>query len=79
MAVKKNDDQETAAVDIAPAKEFEMSGAPIQTAPKVDASHPAVDEDPRADTSKAQNRIDFNDPTLSSEDAVAKALGAKGE
>ena len=42
---------------------FEASGAP---AVDVDAntSHPALDADPRANTSAEQNRIDFNDPAF---------------
>lgn len=60
---------------IAPATEFEASGAPHQIVGDVDPGHPAVDNDPRAGTSVEQNRIDFNDPTLSGADAVAKNLG----
>lgn len=65
--------------NIAPATEFAPSGAPIQIVPDVDPSHPAVDNDPRKDTTLDQNRIDFNDPTLTSEEAVAKNLGIKVE
>lgn len=63
----------------APAKEFAPSGAPIQTNDQVDPNEPAVDADPRAGTSEEQNRIDFNDPTLSGAEAVAKNLGLKAE
>ncbi|MCP1200060.1 hypothetical protein [Notoacmeibacter sp. MSK16QG-6] len=60
-----------------PATEFTPAGAPVQTVTDVDASHPAVDNDPRADTSAEQNAIDFNDPNKSGEDAVAENLGMK--
>ena len=62
----------------APAKEFAPSGAPIQPT-QVDPNEPAVDADPREGTSEEQNRIDFNDPTLSGAEAVAKNLGLKVE
>ncbi|TDK35682.1 hypothetical protein E2F50_13160 [Rhizobium deserti] len=64
--------------DIAPATEIDPSGAPAQIVPDVDLSHPAVDADPRKGTTVAQNRIDFNDPTLSDGEAVAKMLRAQG-
>lgn len=60
---------------VAPATEFEASGAPHQIVDDVDPSHPAVDNNPRAGTTVEQNRIDFNDPTLSGAEAVAKNLG----
>ncbi len=59
---------------IAPAEAFDAAGAPQQIVPDVDMSHPAVDADPRAHTSAAQNRIDFNDPSLDGPDAVEKNL-----
>ena len=61
-----------------PASEMNPSGAPEQVVDDVDVSHPAVDNDPRADTTAMQNRIDFNDPTLSGAEASAKALNAQG-
>lgn len=64
---------------IAPATDFAPSGAPIQSVPDVDPNDPAVDADPRAGTTEDQNRIDFNDPTLSGAEAVAKNLGLKTE
>lgn len=76
MAVTKHSDDKKAGV--APATGFAPS-APLQTVPDVDPAHPAVDNDPRADTSVDQNRIDFNDPTKSSEEAVAEQLGMKAE
>lgn len=63
----------------APATEIDTSGAPQQIVDDVDMSHPAVDNDPRAGTTAEQNRIDFNDPTISGADAVAKSLGMKTE
>ena len=60
--------------NVPPATGFDPSGAPRQVVSDVDPSHPAVDHDPRADTSIAQNKIDFNDPTLSTEEAVQKNL-----
>lgn len=61
--------------NVAPATEFEASGAPHQIVEDVDPEHPAVDNNPRAGTTAEQNRIDFNDPTLSGAEAVAKNLG----
>jgi hypothetical protein len=60
--------------NIPPATGFELSGAPIQLT-DIDAAHPAVDANPRANTTVDQNRIDFNDPGLSGEDAVKRNLG----
>ena len=63
--------------DIAPATEFSPSGAPRQVT-DIDVSHPAVDNDPRAETTIAQNKADFNDPGLSMEEAVAEQLKKGG-
>lgn len=52
------------------------SGAPHQIVSDVDPSHPAVDNDPRANTTADQNRIDFNDPTLTGQEAVTRNLAA---
>lgn len=60
--------------NIAPATAIDPSGAPIQIVPDVDMAHPAVDADPRAGTTVEQNKIDFNDPTLTGAEAVAKNL-----
>ncbi len=60
-----------------PAKTIDTSGAPQQIVSDVDLSHPAVDNDPRANTSAESNRIDFNDPTKPGHVAVAEALGMK--
>lgn len=64
--------------NVAPATEFAPSGAPIQSSSEVDPNNPAVDADPRSGTSADQNRIDFNDPTLSGAEAVAKNLEKQG-
>lgn len=81
MAQKKHDEtveattlDKSGAANIAPATQFSTSGAPVQVVPDVDASHPAVDADPRAGTTVNQNKIDFNDPNLSGEEAVARNL-----
>ncbi|WP_246751633.1 hypothetical protein [Rhizobium sp. ZX09] len=65
-----------APANISPATEFSPSGAPNQTVPDVDPAHVAVDADPRKGTSETQNRIDFNDPTISGQEAVSKNLNA---
>lgn len=64
--------------EIAPATTVDPSGAPVQVVADVDMSNPAVDDNPRAGTTIAQNKIDFNDPTLSGPEAVAKMLNAQG-
>lgn len=56
------------------ATKIDTSGAPQQIVPDVDLSHPAVDNDPRANTTAEQNRIDFNDPTIEGHDAVEQNL-----
>jgi hypothetical protein len=48
------------------------------TVADVDMMHPAVDADLRAGTTAEQNRIDFNDPTLSGAEAVEANLKAQG-
>lgn len=86
MTLKKSDVAATASdlddskpANIAPAKEFDPAGAPIQSVPDVDPSHPAVDADPRAGTTTKQNAIDFNDPTISGQEAVEKALAEQAK
>lgn len=84
MATTKNDLAADAAADtsgaanVTPASDFSPSGAPRQLT-DIDVDHPAVDNNPRAGTTVDQNRIDFNDPSLSGADVVAKALGMKTE
>ena len=63
------------AANIPAATEFAPSGAPVQTT-DIDPSHPAVDDNPRRDTTVDQNRIDFNDPTLTGQEAVEQHLTA---
>lgn len=57
------DDPEPA--NIAPATDFEASGAVIEPGAKknVDMSHASVDDNPRKDTTADMNRIDFNEPS----------------
>lgn len=64
--------------NIPAATEIDPSGAPRQIVPDVDMGHPAVDDNPRANTTVDQNKIDFNDPTVPGHDAVADALNAQG-
>ncbi|WP_312795556.1 hypothetical protein [Tianweitania sp.] len=71
-------DQAGEKANIAPATDFNPSGAPAQTS-DIDADHPAVDNDPRAGTTVKQNQIDFNDPRPDKgSEAVAKALTEQG-
>lgn len=64
---------------IAPAKTIDTSGAPQQIVPGVDMAHPAVDADPRANTTELQNRIDFNDPARNGREVVEEALAKSAE
>lgn len=77
-SVKSETAESAKPANIAPAKGIDPSGAPQQIVPDVDMSHPAVDDNPRANTSVDANRIDFNDPTIKGHDAVAEALNAQG-
>jgi hypothetical protein len=70
MAITKN---ETAASEaaakpdkVAPAKEFNPSGAPQQVVDDVDPNHPSVDNNPREGTTVGMNQIDFNVPSACS-------------
>lgn len=62
-----------------PATDTAASGALIEpdlaTASVPD--HPAVDANPRSGVPAESNQIDFNDPTLSDEEAVKKNLEAE--
>lgn len=62
--------------NIAPATTFEASGAVIEPSvvSDVDMKHPAVDDNPRKGTSVDMNRIDFNDPTKTDQEAVEDNL-----
>ena len=59
---------------VKPAENIDTAGAPQQIVPDVDMGHPAVDDNPRKGTSEEQNKIDFNDPTISGSEAVEKNL-----
>ena len=63
--------------DLTPATQAAASGAMIEPEilDRIDTEHPAVDNNPRKGASKASNQIEFNDPTLSQEEAVMKNLG----
>lgn len=85
MANTKSSDNTGSGVDgldqkasILPATQIDPSGAPVQIVPDVDMSHPAVDANPRQGSTVGQNRIDFNDPSKSSSQAVAEMLNAQG-
>ena len=62
----------------APATKIANSGSITEEAVKeaVPLDHPAVDSNPREGTTADQNRIDFNDPTLSGAEAVEANLAA---
>ena len=64
--------------DLTPATDVAASGAMIepQIVERIDVSHPAVDNNPRKGQPVVANRIDFNDPTMSDEDAVEANLKA---
>jgi hypothetical protein len=64
----------SAKAEIAPAEAIDTAGAPQQIVPDVDMQHPAVDNDPRANTTEDMNRIDFNDPVRSGREVVEDAL-----
>jgi hypothetical protein len=69
---------DTSATDsgVEPATTFSPSGAPHQVVPDVDPDHPAVDNDPRKNTTADMNRIDFNDPTKTGAEIAAEQLDA---
>lgn len=56
------------------ATEINTSGAPQQIVDGVDMDHPAIDANPRANTSAVQNAIDMNDPSKTGAEAVEEAL-----
>jgi hypothetical protein len=74
--VKTAEAAKTDTDNLSPATKFDASGAIIEPeiVERVDLSHPAVDSSPRANSSVEMNQIDFNDPTISQEEAVAKNL-----
>lgn len=69
----------TAEDKLKPATEIAASGATIEPTivERVDMSHPAVDDEPRAGTTADMNRIDFNDPSVSGQEAVERNLDAQ--
>jgi hypothetical protein len=62
--------------DIAAATTFTPAGAPEQVT-AIDVDHPAVDNNPRANTTVDMNRIDFNDPRKTGAEIAAE--GAEPE
>lgn len=66
---------------LTPATKVEASGAFIEPeiVERIDVEHPAVDNNPRKGQPKLANQIDFNDPHLTSEEAVEKNLDHQGE
>jgi hypothetical protein len=69
---------EPASIGAAKATNLEGSGAYVEDGMKkaIPVDHPAVDNNPRAGTTVNMNRIDFNDPEQSEEEAVAEQLGS---
>lgn len=59
-----------------PATDVAASGALIEPeiVERIDTSHPAVDNEPRKGAPRVSNQIDFNDPTLTPEQAVEENL-----
>lgn len=64
--------------NITPASAFTPAGVPDQVT-DIDVGHPAVDNDPRAGTTVEQNKIDFNDPTITGAEAVEKNLAGQAK
>lgn len=62
--------------NISDAVAFLPSGAVLQSVHQVDRSHPAVDANPRANTTANMNRIDFNHPTKTGAELAADQLEA---
>lgn len=61
---------------LTPATAVAASGAFIEPeiVDRIDVDHPAVDNNPRKGQPVIANQIDFNDPHLGTEDAVAENL-----
>ena len=81
LAAEEREARETPA-DIAPATigtSVDASGSIMEPEAKdaIPLDHPAVDNNPRAGTTEQQNQADFNDPTLSAEEAVKENLSKK--
>jgi hypothetical protein len=83
MAVTKKETEAAEAAakpdKVAPATEFNPSGAPQQVVDDVDPSHPSVDNNPREGTTVGMNQIDFNEPSAlkSPEEQVEEDLKGK--
>lgn len=77
MVTKRENATKTVAATASKA-EVAASGAIIEPeiVERIDTTHPAVDDEPRKGVPEASNQIDFNDPTLSPEEAVLRHLGA---
>jgi hypothetical protein len=76
IAPKTAGDTSDQASGVDPATTFSPSGAPHQVVPDVDPDHPAVDNDPRKNTTADMNRIDFNDPTKTGAVIAAEQIEA---
>jgi hypothetical protein len=65
--------------NLSPATEVAASGALVEPEiiERIDTTHPAVDDQPRAGQPKVSNQIDFNDPTLTDAEAVQKNLAGE--
>lgn len=64
--------------NLSPATTADASGSVIEPEAAKLPDHPAVDRNPRAGTTVDQNRVDFNDPTKTDEEAVVANLKANG-
>jgi len=64
---------------LTPATAVAASGAFIEPeiVDRIDVDHPAVDNNPRKGQPVIANQIDFNDPHLGNEEAVAKNLSGQ--
>lgn len=80
LEAEREERMKPADIGAAPAEAVEAAGAIMEPEVKeaIDVDHPAVDNNPRAGTTEAQNRIDFNDPTQNDRDAVQERLDNQG-
>lgn len=62
--------------DLTPATEMAASGAFIEPTivDRIDTGHPAVDNEPRKGAPVIATMIEFNDPTISGQEAVERNL-----
>lgn len=80
LAADEREARETPAdISPAPATAVDASGSIMEPEAKaaIPMDHPAVDNNPRAGTTEVQNKADYNDPTLSAEEAVKENLSKK--